>query len=71
MIVVVTFKLSNPSTSKLEVEVLTVTLGTPGMVGAAEIATAEAMRVMREARGEEENIVKVVRTAEETTSMKP
>ena len=49
--VVVTFKFSKPSTLTLGVEVLT------DKLGEAETATAEAMRVVREARREKENIV--------------
>jgi len=49
--VVVTFKFSSPSTLTLRVEVLT------DKLGAAETATAEATRVVREARREKENIV--------------
>ena len=40
--------------------------------GAAEVVTAEAVRVTREARGEEGNIsIKVAKAADETTPMKP
>ena len=52
--VVVIFRFSNPSTLKLGVEVLTLKPGT------AETATTEAMRTTREARREEENIVRKV-----------
>jgi len=70
--VVVTFKFSNPSTSGLGVEVLMVTLGPPGAAGAAEVATAEAIMAMREARRKEENIVvRVAKAVEETIPMKP
>ena len=52
--VVVTFKFCNPSTLALGVVVLRV------KPGAAETATAEATRARREARREEENIVRKV-----------
>jgi len=51
MTVVMTFKFSSPSTLTLGVEVLT------DKLGAAETATAEATRVVREARREKWNIV--------------
>ena len=50
VMVVVTFRFSNPSTLTVGVEVLRVRLG------AAEMETAETMRTTREAQGEE-NIV--------------
>jgi len=64
--VVVTFRLSNPSTLALGTDALTV------RPGVAETATAEATRRTREARREEENIVvKVVKTVGAMTPMKP
>ena len=48
--VVVTFRLSNPSTLAFGIEVLRV------KPGAAETMTAEAMRATREAQMEDENI---------------
>ena len=62
VMVVVTFKFSNPSTRTLGTEVLMV------RPGVAETATTEAMRAMKEARREEENIVtKVVNAVDEMT----
>jgi len=59
VIVVVTFKFSNPSTLKSGIEALRV------RPGVAETTTAEATRVRREARMEGENIVvKVVKAVE-------
>jgi len=65
MMVVVTFKFSSPSTLSLGVEVLT------DKPGAAETATAEAMRVVREAQREKENIVVRVAKAVEGAPIKP
>jgi hypothetical protein len=66
VMVVVTFKFSNPSTLTLGVDALTV------KPGAAETATAEATRATKEARREEENIVvKVVKAVGEATPMRP
>jgi len=63
--VVVTFKFSNPSTLTLGVEVLMVKLGV------AETATADAMRMAREARREEGNIVvQVAKVVDEKTPIK-
>ena len=63
--VVVTFRFCNPSTLALGVEVLR------DSPGAAETATAEAMRATREARREEENIVvTVVKGIDEAISLR-
>jgi len=51
VMVVVTFRFSNPSTSALGVEILRV------KPGAAETATAEATRATSETRREEESII--------------
>jgi len=65
MMVVVTFKFSSPSTLTLGVEVLT------DKLGAAETATTEATRVVREAQRERENIVVQVAKAVEKAPIKP
>jgi len=66
MMVVVTFKFSTPSTLTLGVEVLT------DKPVPAETATAEAMRVVREARREKENIVvQVAKAVDEKAPIKP
>lgn len=64
--VVMTFMSSDPSPSRT-------VKSTSGVVeGAAETATTEATRAMREARREKENIVmKVMKGAEEATLTKP
>ena len=68
--VVVTLRFSNPSTSILGAEDLTVKLGTVETAGAAETVTAEETRAARKVRGEGENIVvKVVKGIEETAPM--
>jgi len=64
--VVMTFVFSDPPPS----ESRTVKSTSTAAAGAAETATAEATRATREARREEENIVvKVMKRAEEATSM--
>ena len=65
MMVVVIFKFSSPSTLTLGVEALT------DKLGVAETATAEAMRVMREAQREKENIVVQVAKVVEKAPIKP
>jgi len=66
MMVVVTFKFSSPSTLTLGVEILT------DKLGAAETATAEAMKVAREARREKGNIVmQVAKAVDEKAPIKP
>jgi len=65
MMVVVTFKFSSPSKSTLGVEVLT------DKLGAAETATAEATRVVREAQREKENIVVQAAKTVEKAPIKP
>ena len=62
--VVVIFRFSSPSTSRLGVEILR------DKLGAAETATAEATRATREARREEESIeIKTVEAIGEATSL--
>ena len=64
VIVVVTFRFSNPSTSTLGVEILR------DKPGVAETATAEATRATSEARMEEENIaIRTVEAIGEATSL--
>ena len=58
VMVMVTFKFSNPSTSTLEVEALRV------RPGVAETTTAEATKAKRETKREEENILKAVEVVE-------
>ena len=64
VMVVVTFRFSNPSTSTLGIEVLRV------KPGVAETAIAEAPKATREVRREEENIAtKPVKAIGKATSM--
>lgn len=62
----------NPSTLTLEVEVLTVKLGTVETVGAVETATVWATRATRGARRREENIkVRLQKAVGEAILVKP
>ena len=66
VMVVVTFRFSNPSTLALGVEILR------DKLGAAETTAVEAMRATSEARREEENIaMKIAEVVGEAGSLEP